>query len=227
MLDSQVMGLATPFETGTLATWVLGISTVLQFVAAGLAIRLVRFTGLFWPSISLSAAVALMGIRRSVTLTRALGEGGATPDLAAESVALLISVCMVVGIATVTRQLFMGRRAEQIRQLAEEKFRVLAELVDEPCLLHDIRGRLVGVNDAAARALGYDPQQLVDLEMENLEPGWSRERIRDFVRPRADPADRGQERTFRRGDGSSLVAPVRGRLVGGGPEQLVLTVLGI
>jgi len=80
-------------------TLILGLSTALQFLAALLALRLVSITGRRRAWLLIAAGVSLTAIRRSITLSRlVLGESGHQPDLATESVALVISTGMVAGI---------------------------------------------------------------------------------------------------------------------------------
>ncbi len=83
-----------------IVTIVLSISVVLQFMAAVFALRLIRVTEKSGPWLLIAIAIILMGIRRFITLSRLIsGNLALQPDLAAELVALVISILMVVGIA--------------------------------------------------------------------------------------------------------------------------------
>ena len=92
------------------STLILSMSVVLQFLAAGLALRLIKVTGnrLAWMIVAL--AVFLMAVWRSITLGR-IFLGGEDfqyqPDPVTELVALGISLCMVVGLAMIA-PLFRG-----------------------------------------------------------------------------------------------------------------------
>ena len=78
---------------------ILSLSIVLQFTAAGLALRLVRITGRPRAWLLIAGALALMGLRRSITAYRLFSSDASLPtDLTAELVALLISLLMVGGI---------------------------------------------------------------------------------------------------------------------------------
>ena len=84
--------------------FILSLSVALQFLAAGLALRLIKVTGNRLGWILLAVAVFLMAVRRSIPLGRAVfgrGDFPYQPDLAAELVALGISICMVVGLALI------------------------------------------------------------------------------------------------------------------------------
>ena len=75
---------------------VLGVSILLQLGAALLALRLIAVTGRRRAWVLIAAAVSLMAVRRSITLFRLLsGDVTQPPDMAAELVALAISVLMV------------------------------------------------------------------------------------------------------------------------------------
>ena len=78
---------------------ILGLSILVQFVSAGLALQLIRISGhkAAWGFIAL--ALTLMGIRRSITLYRVTGnDQSLSADFTAELVALFISVLMLCGV---------------------------------------------------------------------------------------------------------------------------------
>ena len=79
---------------------ILVVSILLQFVAAILALRLIRITGrrIGWAMIA--AAVTLMALRRCITLFNFLS-GGTAPDLQSEWVALATSVLTAAGVGTI------------------------------------------------------------------------------------------------------------------------------
>ena len=105
----------------------VGLSTVLQFLAAVLALRLIRTTGRTLPWLLISSAVILMGIRRSITLTRLWADPSGAPfDPLAEWVALLISTLMVVGIASIApvfRQAGAFARADELNRRLERELK--------------------------------------------------------------------------------------------------------
>ena len=78
---------------------ILGLSVTLQLAAAALAFRLIRYTERRFAWGLITSAIILMATRRGITLYRLLSQDvSKPPDLAAELVALLISILMVVGI---------------------------------------------------------------------------------------------------------------------------------
>jgi len=124
-------------------------SIVLQFTAATLALRLVIVTGRWRAWSFIAVALALMGIRRSITFYRAVvGDIPLSPDLTTEVIALLISILMVSGvflIGPVFRRL--QRTGDELRESRE----ILQSLLDHsPTIIaiRDSAGRYKLVNRA-------------------------------------------------------------------------------
>ncbi|MEJ2403244.1 MAG: PAS domain S-box protein [Candidatus Thiodiazotropha sp.] len=107
---------------------ILIISLLLQIVAVYFALRLIRITdrSLVWSLIA--AAIALMAVRRGITLGQIfLTEGAALPDLSAELVALVISILMAIGIERITP--IITHLQEDSRRLSdsETRYRLMFE----------------------------------------------------------------------------------------------------
>jgi len=86
-----------------LGATIVGISTLLQFAAAFVALRLMHITGksISWGLISL--AIFLMAIRRSATLLKIMQGQQAQPfDFSIELIALLISILMFAGLILIS-----------------------------------------------------------------------------------------------------------------------------
>jgi len=139
------------------AALVLTLSIVLQVWAAYLALRMMRITGASLAWISISVAILLMALRRSITLNRVLsGDASFQPDLSAELVALSISVLMLIGIARIAplfRTLRDNQRILEIseadaRQTTEQLEKRSAELNESNIALEESRAMLARVLDA-------------------------------------------------------------------------------
>ena len=80
--------------------WVLALSILLQIAAAGVSLRLAVISGFHVPWLCISAAVALMAVRRITSLLGLLGVADFLDgSQVAEYIALTISVLMLVGLA--------------------------------------------------------------------------------------------------------------------------------
>lgn len=141
---------------------VLGTSVVLQFVAAFLALRLIRITGwqVAWAAIAL--AVAFMGVRRAITFSRLIfEEGSRTPDLSAELVALFISVLMVVGIATIAPIFRSIREVNETHRENDSYLDSLFSSMIDGLIVIDRLGAIQTFNPAAEKMFGYEAPEVI------------------------------------------------------------------
>jgi PAS domain S-box-containing protein len=143
-------------------TAILGLSVLLQFIAAALAIRLIRTTGkrLAWTLIA--AAILLMAVRRFVTLYHALaGDPLSSPEPKAELVALVISILMVVGVARMGAFFTGVRRLQNSLGASEEQARALYEYSPLMYFTVDTNGIILDINRCTVEELGYGREELI------------------------------------------------------------------
>ena len=108
---------------------ILTLSILLQVVAALLALRLIRVTQAKPAWVLIAAAISLMALRRSITLFQMIFlEAPTTVDLTVESVALVISILMVLGIAWIAPVFIAIKNAEEARRLNESRLEALWQL---------------------------------------------------------------------------------------------------
>ncbi len=148
---------------------ILAVSTLLQITAAILALRLIRVTGARSVWLLIAAAIALMSVRRLITLVRVLtGDPMPTADPLAEGIALLISVLMVAGIAGISpifRQ--VQRNAEALRR-SESQHRAIMEQASDGIFITDAAGRYVAVNQRGCEMTGYSEDELQRMTIHDL-----------------------------------------------------------
>ena len=166
------------------ATLVLATSVLLQAIAAGLALRLVRIPGGRTAGLTLAAALTLMVARRAVALYGALAAGQTHPaNLEAEVLALVISALLVAGVLALT-PLFRARH-EATRRLAESerRYRSLVETANDAVFLADAEtGVLLDVNQRAAELVGVPRERLVGMPHWKLHPPEEEQRYREVFR---------------------------------------------
>jgi PAS domain S-box-containing protein len=146
----------------------LGLSIVLQVVAAVLALRLIRVTGSSPGWILLAASILLMVVQRYATFFGILsGSLSAPPDLAIEGLRLLTSVCMVAGIAGIAPLFRAMQRTEAARRTSEAElhkqqaeYATIFHAVPTEIRFKDTHNRLLRVNRAAAETDGYTVAEL-------------------------------------------------------------------
>jgi len=136
-------------------------SIMLQFTAAALALRLVVLTGRWRAWSFIAIALALMGIRRSITFYRAVVDDmPLPPDLTAELIALLISILMVSGVFLIGP---VFRRIQRTGDELRESREILQNLLDHsPTIIaiRDTAGRFKLVNRAYEKAYNTTTESL-------------------------------------------------------------------
>lgn len=144
------------------ALFLLVLSVVLQFIAAGLALRLVRVTGVRGAWTIVAAAICLLPVQRLTVLVRAFPRGGLhRPDLAVELMALGVSLLLVAGIASI-EPLFRAIAASQKVLRKERDF--IAGVVDTVgalVVVLDREGRIVRFNRACETTTGYSAAEVL------------------------------------------------------------------
>ena len=127
---------------------ILSLSVLLQFTAAGLALRLILVTGRKRAWSLIAIAMVLMGIRRCISLYRNITADGAfQTDLSAELIALTISFLMFAGVAWIGPLFADIRRSGKALKESEERFRVFIDNVPALVSLKDLDGRYLFVNE--------------------------------------------------------------------------------
>jgi len=144
------------------STVVLALSVVLQFVAAFGAFRLIGITGHRWAWTLIAAALAFMGIRRSITLYRAVaGDIPQPPDLTAELVALFISLLLVAGVLRIKPLLIEAGQSNKALQRSREDFRAFAEVSSDFFWAMDDKLRFTYFSEAFSNVTGVRPETLL------------------------------------------------------------------
>jgi PAS domain S-box-containing protein len=130
------------------------LSIFLQFIAALWSARLMRLSGrgIAWALIS--AAIALMTMRRAVALWGMLKSPTAAYLDLSETIGFFISLLMCLGVFRLGSYFRHSSTMEGSREGWKRLFGRLFERADEGKLLID-RGRIVDCNDKAAHILGY------------------------------------------------------------------------
>ncbi len=140
---------------------ILLVSIILQFWTAVLALNLIRKTGRTWAWIFIAAALLLMGIRRTTSLAQAFSSDGIIIDPIAESVALLISCLMLIGVWLIGEvfanlnqlridaqdELEKRKAAEADLRQSERSFRQLADAMPQLVWTADPSGRINYFNE--------------------------------------------------------------------------------
>jgi PAS domain S-box-containing protein len=157
---------------------IVGLSIILQVIAAILALCLVRVGGLQYSWLLISLAILLMTFRRVISLIR-MWQGGEIhpPDLAAEVVALLISILMTTGLALFFPMFRSLRHAhdklvwsQRILKEKDEWTNKTLDNIDCGIITINTRGQILSMNQRACRMFGYHTEEVVGKNIKMLMP---------------------------------------------------------
>lgn len=152
-----------------MAIVILMASIVVQFYTAGLALYQIRKTGRVRAWLFIAAALLFMGVRRSVPLIQALSWGTARIDLVAETIGLVISILMLLGVRSIGEVFnYLNRlRIEAEEEVekrkksaldlreSEENLRVILQSIGDAVIATDIAGRIIHLNPMAEQLTGW------------------------------------------------------------------------
>jgi two-component system cell cycle sensor histidine kinase/response regulator CckA len=143
-------------------TYLLGLSMVIQTAAAIMAFRLIGITGRKGAWGLISGALALMAVRRFMTLYHLVfGVPYIGPDPLNESIGLVLSMMMLLGIARIGPIFIERRKAEESLKESEEKMRLLTETAVDAITMIDGNGAIEYWNPAAERIFGYPAAEVI------------------------------------------------------------------
>ena len=146
-----------------LATVILVISIALQFIAAALALYLIRITGRWWAWGFIAVALTLMGVRRSITFSRIVFSDSPLPvDITAELLALTISVLMVLGVVLIGPVFKRVQQTQSALRESEARFRAIAEASPVPLIItRRSDGEILYANPKVGPAFGLAADQVI------------------------------------------------------------------
>jgi diguanylate cyclase (GGDEF)-like protein/PAS domain S-box-containing protein len=169
------------------ATTVLSAAVTLQALTAVVALRMIRLTRRPFPWTVLAAGFVMMAVRRAIPLSHVLAGGSSAGpiDLASESLALLTSTAMFVGVLAMRPMFDRMRHAESTIRASERRYRQLFEAHRGVNLLVDgDTGLVVEANQMATEFYGitrdaFREHTLASLSCQAEEAG--RERLARLV----------------------------------------------
>jgi two-component system, cell cycle sensor histidine kinase and response regulator CckA len=143
-------------------TYILGLSVAIQTAAAFTAFRLIGITGRRGAWGLISGALLLMAARRLIALYYTVsGVPNIGPDILNESLGLVLSMMMFLGIARIGPIFIERRKAEESLKESEEKMRLLTETAVDAITMIDGNGAIEYWNPAAERIFGYSSHEAI------------------------------------------------------------------
>src|SRR5712691_11401483 len=139
----------------------LGMTIVLQLMAAVLALRLIRITAKRTGWVLLALAVVLLTLQRCLFFLQVTTGEAPLPPLLPAVLGLGIAVCLVAGIAWIA-PLFVSLRQASEAELRKQRaeYEMIFQAVPVELRFKDTNNRFIRVNNAAAAADGYTVTEL-------------------------------------------------------------------
>ncbi len=137
-------------------TYIVALSVVFQTAAAIMAFRLIAITGRKTAWVLISLALALMAVRRIIPLYHLIsGKVSVPPDLLFESIGLLLSMAMALGIAMIA-PLFRERiHAELAARESQERLLKILDSLDAIVYVSDMKTyEVIHINRYARELFG-------------------------------------------------------------------------
>jgi two-component system, cell cycle sensor histidine kinase and response regulator CckA len=143
-------------------TYLLGLSMAIQTAAAFMAFRLIGITGRKGAWGLISGALALMAVRRFIALYHLVsGVPYIGPDPLTESIGLVLSMMMLLGISRIGPIFIERTKAEESLKESEEKMRLLTDTAVDAITMIDGNGAIEYWNPAAERIFGYPAAEVI------------------------------------------------------------------
>jgi len=145
-----------------LTVTVLTCAVLFQFMAAIYALRLIKFTGKAYSWILISVALCLMMIRRIIPLYYAVSAKSTYPvDLPNESIGMVLSLCMFLGIVGIREIFIARRRAENELQTAHQQLLDIIEFMPDATFVIDKDKKIIAWNRAIEEMTGIRKKDIL------------------------------------------------------------------
>ena len=95
----------------------------------------------------------------------------------------------LIGIVEIVTDITERRRAQEALRQSEQKYRELFENANDIIFILDFDGKILSCNAAASKTYGYEPAQLLGLNIENLLDADYLPVVRELIRNRLDDVD--------------------------------------
>lgn len=163
------------------AVIVICLSTGLQIVAAFFAAKLLLQPGRRIAGFITLAIILLMAFRRFVSLYRLITVGGEKTDLFAETLALTISLLILIGVLYLSRLIQSERIMASMLADSRQHYLTLFNQSPDGVLIIGREGHIIEFNDTAARDLEYTREEFSRLHLSDINPFETREEIRKNI----------------------------------------------
>ncbi len=128
----------------------------------------------------------------------------------------------VIGVASLVHDISGSKKAEDALRASEKRFRALVENAADAFFLHDSKGVIVDVNQAACESLGYTREELLRMSVQDVETAFATENIAELWDKEVPSRPVTINGVHRRKDGTTFQVEVRVGLLDINGTQLML-----
>ncbi|MBF0224486.1 MAG: response regulator [Desulfobacterales bacterium] len=143
-----------------LISFIIFVAVLFQVLAAIKAIQLIKITKHLVSWLFISTAIFMMVIRRIISLFEII-EGYQVSQVFTESIGLLISLLMFIGIIKIVPFFISIKKAETDLNNANIYNRTLFEINTDPLFITDSYGKIKDLNVAAEESTGYSKSDII------------------------------------------------------------------
>ncbi len=126
---------------------------------------------------------------------------------------------------SIWRDITERKRIEEALRDSEEKFRTLFESANDGLFLVDMHGRLLDINGAAHRRLGYTKEEMLSMTLSQLDHPSYRPLIKERFREVTEHGQTVFESAHLRKDGTLMPVEINARLIEMNGEKVVFSVI--
>jgi len=199
-------------------------SIVLQFIAAFVAMRLIKVTGWRLSWILISLGLLFMAVRRFIeVMPFFFGKINKDIVLTNEWIGITISILITIGVFMVGEVFHSLKKAEKDRKESEEKFRTLFDSSSDEIYLIDRDQKFIEMNRVVYEALGYTRDELLGKDLKIIKSekcsGLS-DTIVEKIRTQKTHVFESEHKTK---NGTIIPVEIKSRLIDYGSESAILS----
>ncbi|MHB8881425.1 MAG: PAS domain-containing sensor histidine kinase [Thermodesulfovibrionales bacterium] len=160
---------------------IIGLSLALQLIAAVFAAKLLLLPGRRLAGLITVTIILLMAVRRIISFYGLAAGKMPQGDLFAETIALCVSLLLLIGILYLNRLVRSEREMAAMLRDSKQHYQTLFNQSPDGVLLIDLSGQVLDFNDTAARDLGYTREEFSRLHLSDIDPVETPEEIQKRI----------------------------------------------
>jgi PAS domain S-box-containing protein len=200
------------------------IATLLQVIAAIIALNLIRVTKgkLSW--ILISSGLLLMAVRRVIEFLPFVSDEPWKNIMYVDSwLGVTISLLIITGVILIGEIFYSWKRAERVQLESERKFKTLFNSSSDGIYALDFDGHLIEVNQVICDVLGYSKEELMNMHLTDIKSSKCAELIPSIVNEIKNKEQLIFESEHRTKDGKIIPVEIKSRVIDYNSQKAILS----